>query len=198
MYPGKHNGVFIDIGAHDGVSFSNTLFLERQLGWTGIAVEPLPDVYARLSENRRCLKINGCISATPGMARFYKITGYSEMLSGLVDQYDPRHSERIKREIEIHGGDIEEIEVMCYRLNSLLEEYHFRFVDYLNIDVEGSEYDILRSIDFQAVDIGVCGIENNYRDYRIPKLMKANGFHFVALVGDEFYVNRSLQRRVSM
>ena len=81
---------------------------------------------------------------------------------------------------------------------SLLEEYHFRFVDYLNIDVEGSEYDILRSIDFQAVDIGVCGIENNYRDYRIPKLMKANGFHFVALVGDEFYVNRSLQRRVSM
>lgn len=192
MFPGLRNGVFVDIGAHDGVSFSNTCFLEKRLGWSGLAIEPMPDVFERLDRNRDCIKVNGCISDKAGKARFRKISGYSEMLSGLVEQYDPRHLQRIEREVGIHGGSMEEIEVACYRLNSLLEEHGLRDVDYLNIDVEGAEYDILSSIDFGAVNIKVCGIENNYRDYRIPKLMKANGFDFVAVVGDEFYVRQDL------
>jgi FkbM family methyltransferase len=188
MFPGLRNGVFVDIGAHDGISFSNTFYIEKHLGWSGLAIEPMPDVFERLSRNRDCIKVNGCISDRSGKASFRKISGYSEMLSGLVEQYDPRHLQRIEREIGAHGGSMEEIEMACYRLNSLLEEHGLLDVDYLNIDVEGAEYGILRSIDFSAVNIKVCGIENNYRDYRIPKLMKANGFDFVAVVGDEFYV----------
>lgn len=197
VFPGLRNGVFVDIGAHDGVSFSNTCFLEKRLGWTGIAIEPMPDVFERLDANRGCIKVNGCISASTGKARFRRITGYSEMLSGLVEQYDPRHLERIEREIGVHGGSVEEIEVTCHRLNALLEEHGMRDVHYMNIDVEGAEYDILRSIDFDAVNIKVCGIENNYRDYRIPRLMKENGYDFVAVVGDEFYVRRDIVGVVS-
>lgn len=165
--------------------------LEKRLGWSGLAIEILPDVFARLDRNRQCIKVNGCISDKAGKARCRKITGYSEMLSGLVVHYDPRHLRRIEREVEAHGGSMEEIEVVCYRLNTLLVAHSLRDVDYLNIDVEGAENDILQSIDFKAVNIKVCGIEINYRDFRIPKLMKANGFDFVAIVGDEFYVNKS-------
>jgi hypothetical protein len=44
----QRNGVFVDIGANDGVSISNSLYFEERLGWTGLAVEPLPGAYARL------------------------------------------------------------------------------------------------------------------------------------------------------
>jgi FkbM family methyltransferase len=188
MFPGLRNGIFIDIGAHDGVSFSNTVFLEKQLGWTGLAVEPMPDVFERLSRNRSCIKVNGCISADSRKASFLKISGYSEMLSGLVRQYDPRHLDRISTEIQAHGGSAEETEVQCYRLNELLERYGLRDVHYLSMDVEGAEYDILRSFDFEAVNIRVWGIENNYHDHRIPRLMKRMGYQMTAVVGDEFYL----------
>ncbi len=188
FYPGLRHGVFVDIGAHDGVSFSNTLFLESRLDWTGLAIEPLPDVFQKLTANRMCTKVNGCISAQSGYAKFRKITGYSEMLSGLVDHYDPRHQDRIIKELREHGGNFEEISVRCYRLNDLLDEHGIHDVHYMNIDVEGAEYDILRSIDFQSHNIHICGIENNYRDHRIPKFMKRMGYQMVAVVGDEFYV----------
>ena len=61
----------------------------------------------------------------------------------------------------------------------------------MNVDVEGAELEILRSIDFAAAKIIVCGIENNYRDYRIPELMSKQGYDFVAILGDEFYVNKT-------
>lgn len=188
FYPGMRQGVFVDIGAHDGVSFSNTFFLESRMDWNGLAIEPLPDVFQKLSANRACVKVNGCISAQIGHGKFRKISGYSEMLSGLVDHYDPRHQERIARELREHGGNFEEISVRCYRLNDLLDEHGISDVHYLNIDVEGAEYDILKSIDFNEHQIHVCGIENNYRDYRIPVFMKRMGYQMVAEVGDEFYI----------
>jgi FkbM family methyltransferase len=191
FFPGLRGGVFVDIGAHDGVSFSNTLYLERELGWGGIAVEPMPEVFERLERNRGCIKVQGCISAATGTAKFRRITGYAEMLSGLVGNYDPRHLERIQREIAAQGGSYEELTVRCFRLNDLLEEYRLAEVHYLNVDVEGAELDILRSIDFSAVRIHVCGIENNYRDPRIPELMHARGYDLAAVVGDEFYVRRA-------
>lgn len=188
FYPGLREGVFVDIGAHDGISFSNTFYLESSLGWSGLAIEPLPDIFQKLSENRTCIKVNGCISSHTGLAKFRKITGYSEMLSGLVDQYDPRHQARIEEELVAHGGKFEEIPVRCYRLNDLLDQHGIGEVHYLNIDVEGAEYEILQSIDFQAHNIRLCGIENNYNDFRIPKLMKKMGYEMIAIVGDEFYV----------
>ncbi len=188
--PGLRGGVFVDIGAHDGVSFSNTCYLERQMGWTGVAVEPMPEIFARLNENRSCIKVNGCIAAQPGIAKFQQISGYAEMLSGLTAQYDPRHLARIRREVAAHGGQVQEITVQCYQLNALLAEQAITHVDYLNVDVEGAEYAILRSIDWTALDIRVCGIENNYRDYRIPAWMHRHGYTWVATLGDEFYVKR--------
>ena len=195
LFPGLRNGVFVDIGAHDGVSFSNTKYLEERLGWTGIAIEPLPAIFERLVRNRNCVCVNGCISSDSGVAKFRSIRGYSEMLSGLVARYDPKHLVRIESEVQSHGGQVEEIEVNCYRLNDLLVQNNVSRVHYLNIDVEGAEYDILQSIDFDASDILVCGVENNYRDYRIPALLKKRGYRMIALVGDEFYVKDDKRRK---
>ncbi len=181
------NGVFVDIGAHDGISLSNTLFLE-QLGWSGLAIEPIPSVYQKLRSNRNCTTINGCISNSRGSVKFWEITGYSQMLSGITEHYHPNHKDRIKREIEQKGGEINEIEVQSYNINDLLKEHDIDHVNYLNIDVEGSEIAILDTIDFSKTRIEIIGIENNYRDSTIYSKLKNSGYKLHSAVGDEFYV----------
>jgi FkbM family methyltransferase len=190
---GIQPGTFVDIGAHDGVSFSNTCFLERNLGWNGLAIEPMPDVYERLRSNRSCITVQGGVDAASRTARFFRISGYAEMLSGIVDQYDSRHVRRIQREIDKYGGKIEEISIRCFTVDELLNAHNIRHVHYLSMDVEGSELSILRSIDFDRIKVDVLGIENNYKDYRIPQLMSEKGFRLTAIVGDEFYVRTKSQ-----
>jgi len=192
IFPQLRGGIFIDFGAHDGVTFSNTYFLEKELGWSGIAIEPIPHVFEDLKKNRNCQLINACISATPGKAKFYQISGYAEMLSGLYDEYDSQHLQRIEREIKNNGGSCEIQDVDCYSLNQILHDYNISHIDYLNMDIEGAEMSILKTIDFDTFDISVIGCENNYKDFHIPQFMEAHGYALHSILGDEFYIKTSL------
>jgi len=183
------SGFFLDIGAHDGILLSNTCFFENTLGWSGICVEPIPSVFKQLVQNRpKSIHINGCIAEKSGQSTFWQISGYSEMLSGLVDEYDPAHTARIRKEIESKGGTIEERQIPCYRLADLLAEHGVDQVDYCSIDVEGAEMSVLRSIDFDKVKISVFSIENNYNTNDIRKFMRSKGYSLVVkLECDEIY-----------
>ena len=57
----ERGGYFVEAGALDGVQASNTLLLEEDYGWTGICVEPDPQLYAELVENRTCICENACL-----------------------------------------------------------------------------------------------------------------------------------------
>lgn len=194
MFPGKRDGVFVDIGAHDGVTCSNTLYLEKEHGWTGVAVEPIPHVYEQLRRNRSCVAVHGCVGARGGTTTFRVISGYAEMLSGVVDEYDPRHLERIERELREHGGRFTDIEVPCFTLQSLLESNGLTRIDYLTIDVEGSEHSILRDFDFDRFEIAVIDVENNYKDASLQRLLERHGFMLHSVVGDQFYVSAKAWR----
>lgn len=196
LLPNIKKGIFVDVGAHDGISFSNTYYLEKK-GWSGLAIEPNPTIFEKLRHNRQCQPVNACISSVSGNAQFRLIDGYSEMLSGLVEKYDPRHEERIQKELAQHGGSFSHIQVQCLRLDEILENNDIAHIDYLSIDVEGGEIGVLNSIDFKKVKVSVIGIENNYGDYRIPKILSSNGFRFHSKVGDEFYVSKSLEHNQS-
>ena len=116
-FNGKRCGFFVDVGAHDGVSISNTLFFERELGWKGICIEPIPDIFKSLSENRISLCINACAYNRNTVVEFKHISGYSEMLSGIVSSYNPLHNRRISNELSIHGGSENTISVDAVRLD---------------------------------------------------------------------------------
>src|SRR5580700_5035187 len=62
FFKNRKNGTFIDIGAFDGVSLSNTCFFEKELDWSGICIEPIPEIYEQLKANRNCTCIHGCIA----------------------------------------------------------------------------------------------------------------------------------------
>ncbi|NND82018.1 MAG: FkbM family methyltransferase [Gammaproteobacteria bacterium] len=188
LFRDQQSGTFVDIGAHDGVSFSNTYRME-QVGWQGLAIEPMPEAFEKLQNNRSCITVNGCVSDSERSAKFRLITGYSQMLSGLVEEYDERHLQRIDRELEIHGGSRRDIDVECFRLDRLCGDHNFAEIDFLNLDVEGAELTVLKSIDFSALTIRVIAVENNYADYRIPSLLSKFGFSLHSIAGDEIYVN---------
>lgn len=183
-----NNGVFVDIGANDGRTLSNTYYLENSLSWSGIAIEPSPKVFKRLQENRACILINACISDESGDAEFLELSGYTEMLSGLVDKYDARHIARIDNEIEKFSGVKNYIKVPCYTLEDILKEHKLQKIDYLNIDIEGGEFDILKTINFKNIDINLIGVENNYKENKIKNYLQGYGYSLIAIIGsDEIY-----------
>src|SRR3972149_7200372 len=121
FFPVKQDGIFVDIGAYDGVTISNSYFFEKDLGWKGICIEPNPQVFAKLQQSRKAICIQACISDKKETAKFLKVSGYSEMLSGLSDKYDPKHLRRIDREIAKFGGEKQEIEVPTVTVNELAD-----------------------------------------------------------------------------
>lgn len=165
VFRGYKRGIFVEIGAWDGVCFSNTLFFERERNWTGINIEPLEDKYTDLVKNRpTCTNLCVAINDTDGTADFLAITGPTGMLSGLQANYDPRHLRRIEIERSQFQTDAKTVTVPVRRLDTVFREHSVRRVHYLSIDAEGSEFNILRSIDYSATYIDVIGFENNYPD----------------------------------
>lgn len=187
FFPRTRNGVFIDIGAHDGVSFSNSLFFERELGWRGVCVEPIPEVFAKLQKNRRCACIQACVDEKPGRVRFTRVTGYGEMLSGISSKYDPKHLERIERTVASEGGCVEEIEVEAVAPADLLRSHSIDRVDLLNIDTEGNESAILHCWPFDLVKPRVILVENNYQDFRNRDFLARHGYRLVKTLGDDIF-----------
>lgn len=191
LFNKKKNGFFIDIGAHDGVSISNSLFFEKYRKWEGICVEPNPIVYKELIKNRTSLNLNVCIGNSNEIVRFAQIEGYSEMLSGVTSKYDERHLSRIKSEIIQKGGEIKSILVQMLRLDTI-KEIENRSIDFISIDTEGNEFDIIKSIDFKNVNIKAIVIENNYKDKEFEKYLKSSNFILLTnLQTDEIYIHKN-------
>jgi FkbM family methyltransferase len=192
FFHNMRGGIFVDIGAHNGVTISNTLFYEKELGWAGICVEPLPHIFEELVKNRSCVCINGCVSDKAGIKKFLKVNSatQTEMLSGLLEKYDPRHLSRIDAELRNAGGFKEVIDVHCYTFNELMKLYGIDHIDYLSIDTEGGELDILRSIDFDAISIHIIDVENNYGDNTTELFLASKGFYLAKRIRwDDVYCN---------
>src|SRR5690349_12765331 len=83
---GMRGGFFLDSGAADGVSSSNTLLLEQSYGWKGICVEPNSTLFTQLVRNRRCTCVNCCLYDREGTVEFLEA---ATMLGGILAEYHP-------------------------------------------------------------------------------------------------------------
>jgi FkbM family methyltransferase len=168
---GIDRGVFVDVGAHDGSSLSNTWYFERKRAWTGICIEPAPALFARLVESRSARCFNCAIGPFEHEEDFYVVEGYGEMLSGLVSTYDLRHRRRLAKELRKFGGAKRVVKVPVRRLDKLLDDCEIRHVDFLSIDVEGGELGVVESLDFSRTTVIAVAVENNYGDSKVRRFM---------------------------
>lgn len=169
VFKSHRNGVFVDVGAHDGRSLNNTLFFEENYDWKGINIEPIPKIFETLCKYRpNCINLNCAVSSDECQQEFICNSGYTEMLSGLKKHYHDKHYMRLNYELNINGGETNVIDVNTKRLETIFNEYNIKHVNYLSIDVEGAEFDVIQSINFDSVFIDVIQFENNYNDTSIP------------------------------
>lgn len=177
FFLGKRNGIFVDIGAYDGQTFSNSLFFEQSLGWTGLCVEPLPSEFEKLKVCRIATCVNTCVSDYNGFGDLLDVDVINDakMLSGLIENYGARHVERIDRVLIQKSV----LRVPVITLTDLLRAHNLPKVDYCSIDTEGSELNILNSLDFGMFDISLFTIKKNYEDSRIQNFMDQKGYELV-------------------
>jgi FkbM family methyltransferase len=159
----KTDGYFVDIGAHDGIE-SNASYAFEHLGWQGICIEPLPMQFNKLKNNRKAQCINATISnLNQSTVDFLEVTGsnYIEMLSGIREKLDDGHIGRIDWEStkpEYINTTKKIISISNYRFNDLISIKH---IDFLSIDTEGCDQEILNSIDYEKYLIDVICFEDN-------------------------------------
>jgi FkbM family methyltransferase len=181
-------GFYVDIGSHDGLDGNNTKYFEEK-GWEGVCIEPHPIVFEKLKVNRKCQVENCAIWKEDTEVDFLAVSGYSEMLSGIIESYDPRHVDRINREISAMGGHAKKIKIPARRFDSIIKNNHINF---LSIDTEGSEIEILKNVDFEKFQIDVICIENNFNDPSFEKFFNERGYHLHSthLGCDQIYAKR--------
>ena len=186
VFKGKRDGVFIEIGGYDGITGSNCLFFELMRGWSGFLVEPSPTFCKAASAFRRATCLNFAIAAEEGEAEFLEVVeGFSQM-SGLTASYDPETMETVTADPR-HKGQT--ISVRTQSLENMLDQNFLKAIDYISLDIEGAEMDVLAGFPFEKYDISVWTIENNKGARDIPTLMREKGYKRLEALGvDDVYV----------
>lgn len=189
----KHNGVFVDVGAYDGITWSNSLPLEKYYGWKGICIEPIPEVFEKMKNVRTSACVQSAVTDFDGEVDFIKVEGYAEMLSGIIETMNVPHRERIESEIKAHGGRQEIVKLKAEKLQSILDRFSYQDIDYLSIDVECGEMKVLSGVDWSRTNISLISCEvNRYFDGQgIFSFMQSIGYtHLGRVCGDEFFAKQ--------
>lgn len=148
-YADKEQGVYVDVGSYHPYRFSNTYWAYR-MGWNGINIEPNVENFRLFEKLRpRDININCGISAVESCMRYYR---YEEGAYNTFDENMRMHY----AELNIPIKDV--VSVKVQRLDNILRENGIRKIDFLDIDVEGAEMDVLESIDY-SVDIQTILLE---------------------------------------
>jgi FkbM family methyltransferase len=156
MTGGKRAGYFVEFGACDGVSISNTLLLERSFGWKGILAEPNPFWHNALARNRSAEVDHRCVYSCSGETLAMQCVTSEPELSR-IDRIVPNDV----HEKEGHRLESKVVSVPTVSLLDLLDSHSAPFrIDYMSVDTEGSELEILQAFDFTRYDIGLLTVEH--------------------------------------
>lgn len=201
QYFQKRGGVFVDVGAHDGVQFSNTHLLETKYGWTGVCIEPNPDSFKNLKKNRpnsQCFEV-AIVNCKSNRIQLLVPNGVA-----VLGSTSPKRA-GIGRILGIQPGNVkyQNYTVAAERLCVTLErgEIPPNF-DLLSIDTEWTELEALASARLGIHHPEVIVVEANDSDFakEIENYLIAAGYHLCGFVGgiNYFYVdNESNVTRMS-
>lgn len=192
LFPRDHQGFFVELGAGDGVSFSNTKMLEDELGWTGLLIEPHPSHYQALVTARpNCQTSDAVVDGDEHEVEYWFRGGW---ISGIVDQDTKQSKQRYKAKLrrDRQRGTVRKMRTQT--LATVFKEHQVpRVVDYLSLDVEGAEYRILKDFPFDRWLFLAMSIEAPTA--ALHGLLLEHGYEHVASLGEDFcYVHHSLNK----
>ncbi|MWV62628.1 FkbM family methyltransferase [Helicobacter saguini] len=180
IFKGKKDGFFADIAAHDGVNINNTYMFEK-LGWQGFCVEANPKTFETLRQNRKCDCYNVAVfSENIGKTRFAITNDATSVLDSLELTLSDAHKKRMEDSAKMN---VEYIEVQTTTFNELMAHYpNVTHIDFLSLDIEGGELDVLKGIDFDKYSFGLMTIEHNFIEStkrEIIDLLRQKGYRIL-------------------
>ena len=187
FFDGKKNGFFIEIGAYDGITGSNCYHFERFLNWDGIAIEPSNIQFEKLKKNRKCKVLNNAISDEVKEVEFIEVTEGLTQMSGINDSSFERNFKIISND---QASKTESIKLKTITFDQIVPKN--KDIDYLSIDIEGGEMNLLKSIDFKTNNIKVISVENNIpKEQNFKNFFEEINFTYLDRIGqDEIFYNR--------
>jgi len=189
-FAGHNAGFYIDVGANNPDNLSVTKHF-YELGWSGINVEPAPTPYALLARRRkRDINVNVGCSNRPGTLTLYAGKGNASGLSSFTAEEVANHEQK--------GFEFQPVTVNVVTLASICEEHvNGRTIDFMSIDVEGHESEVLEGADFARFRPRVIVIEATLPNTTISTherweaLILRQGYVFAVFDGLNRYYVRS-------
>ena len=186
FFKNKKNGFFVEIGAFDGIQGSNCYHFEKFLNWDGIAIEPSRIQFEKLKKNRKCKILNEAVSHEIKEVEFVEVIEGLTQMSGINDNFYQRNMKIITKN--------ERSKTQSINLKTITFEQAVpknTDIDYLSIDIEGGEMDLLNSINFNDNDIKVISLENNIpAEQNFKDFFDSKNFVYFDRVGqDEIFYN---------
>ncbi len=183
--PGKRNGYYLDVGSADGELISNTKLLD-DLGWKGICVDPFPTNMSK----RTCQVFAQPAFSESGKKVQFRAAG---ILGGIAQDLS-----RYKATSAVAHAPL--VEFVTTTLDEILAKARApQYIDYMNLDVEGAELDVLHGLSLDRYQFGSLTVEHNYETAireQIHQLLAAKGYVRVrSWEVDDWYVHSSIAPR---
>jgi FkbM family methyltransferase len=183
--PGKRDGYYVDVGSADGVVISNTKLLD-DLGWKGVCIDPFP----RNMASRTCQMFRQPVFREGGKHVQFRAAGDLGGIQNDLNRYKERDA----------VGQAPLVDLVTTTLDEVLAQAHAPSeIDYMNLDVEGAEYDVLLGLNLDRYRIGSMTVEHNYEPAKrdaIHALLAAKGYVRVrSWEVDDWYVHSTVAPR---
>lgn len=190
---GIRRGRVLDIGANDGITFSNSYLLEKD-GFDAVCIEPNPDIFRTLTKERACVCLNCGVGLESGHLTFLQVNAdrQASMLSGFEKYMSKSHLTNLLHKEKAFGLEIKRFPVELVSVDSIVQKLELADLQCLLIDTEGGELPVVRRFLELGVQISLICIENNDCHYKIAYELATFGYQLeVILGGDEIYFKSS-------
>jgi FkbM family methyltransferase len=172
----ERGGTFVEAGAHDGYTQSNTYYLERHRGWSGVLVEPIPSLARKAARHRPRSRVLNCALVADEQDGPTVTMRFDDLMSTIAGSAAERPEARGGRALT--GRRSYAVDVPAQTLNAVLAEIEGRQVDLLCLDLEGLELEVLRGLDLDRHAPRYLLVEMLDHDAQRPA--------FDALLGDRY------------
>jgi FkbM family methyltransferase len=185
IFKNKQNGVYIELGALDGVLYSNTKFFEDSLNWKGILIEPHPEKFKLLQQNRpNNFLFNNLISCHKEPLEFRYFVDCHAAVSGVENTLSQHHFDTYFESNNEWNKSLQQNKIFIKpkSLTELVRSTKLTHIDLLSLDVEGHEYEVLKSWDF-SIPIDIILIETlgvqPEKDELCREILIQNNYKFI-------------------
>jgi hypothetical protein len=182
----KKNGYFVDLAANHFRTLSNTYLLELYHNWKGICIEANPMYWSSISTYRRCTLFSNPVSNGFNKVKFRLRGAGGGIVSDLMDNKATPALFTKDAMVDGEGNRATETEFVTVTLNSILDYAKApAHMDFLSLDVEGNEDNVLSAFDFHRYKFSIINIERPSK--KTHMLLRKNGYHFIAAHSSDIF-----------